>query len=401
MTKLPSFLSGMFPGSSTPPASAGDAGKRGVRAPGVSPRGVAVSKDDGGMASTSSSSTAVTSADALTKSVLEESMQKVARGCQPWIAEDYVLHSLLQEAVRNHGRVDLMSSKSGGPKFAVKRMPTRWVRESPAEFFEQYPSASEKPWVDLGLVRHLNSIKYPYVCELVGIFRDTEHTYVCSSLATSGDLFAWCDKEPKPGPAREAIMLPLAVQIFSAVRTLHELGVAHRDLSLENILLTDLPSGEQRVMLIDFGMATVTRMCRREVRGKQSYQAPEMHSASQYDAFLADGFALGVVLFAMAVQDYPWTSTKQNTCQLFEYITTFGFQKFLKKRKLRKGTGEHLAEVFSAELAELLQGLLQVEPEKRLSLGELCYSEDHRSAWDSTWLKSHKGASKGGVLESI
>ena len=58
-------------------------------------------------------------------------------------------------------------------------------------------------------------------------------------------------------------------------------------------------------------------------------------------------FALGVVLFAMAVQawprpmrpaarhmrrmqamleDYPWTSTKKNSCQLFEYISTCGSQ---------------------------------------------------------------------------
>ena len=33
-------------------------------------------------------------------------------------------------------------------------------------------------------------------------------------------------------------------------------------------------------------------------------------------------FALGVSVFAMAVQDYPWTSTKKSSCQLFEYIST-------------------------------------------------------------------------------
>ena len=54
-----------------------------------------------------------------------------------------------------------------------------------------------------------------------------------------------------------------------------------------------------------------SRMCKREVRGKQSYQAPEMHGSDTYDAFLADDFALGVVVFAMAVQDYPWTATKK------------------------------------------------------------------------------------------
>jgi serine/threonine protein kinase len=253
-------------------------------------------------------------------------MDRAAASMDKWDEDEMILDSLIQEAVRNHGRVDLMHRKKDRAKFAVKRMPNRWVREGPADFNEQYPTASERPWVDIGLVRHLNSIKYPYACELHGVFRDSENTYVCSSLATKGDLFAWCDKDPKPGSAREEVMIPLAVQIFSAVRLLHELGIAHRDLSLENILLTEV-EGDTRVQLIDFGMSTTTRFCRKEVRGKQSYQAPEMHTAPQYDAFLADAFSLGVVLFAMAVQDYPWTSTKKNTCQLFEYITTFGFQK--------------------------------------------------------------------------
>ena len=104
-------------------------------------------------------------------------------------------------------------------------------------------------------------------------------------------------------------MLPIVGQIFTAVCWLHDLGVAHRDLSLENILLTD-NGGSMQVKLIDFGMSTTQRVCKRELRGKQSYQAPEMHGP-EYDAFLADEFALGVVLFAMAVQDYPWTSTKK------------------------------------------------------------------------------------------
>ena len=41
-----------------------------------------------------------------------------------------------QEAIRNHGRVDMMQ-KRNGEKIAVKRMPNRWVREGPIEFNEQ------------------------------------------------------------------------------------------------------------------------------------------------------------------------------------------------------------------------------------------------------------------------
>lgn len=402
MTKLPSFLSGMFPSSSPAPAPGKQRDSsqgRSVGTPRISGGAASIS---GKASAASSSSSQVASGRTITQSVLQEAMDRAAASMDKWDEDEMILDSLIQEAVRNHGRVDLMHRKKDRQKFAVKRMPNRWVREGPADFNEQYPTASERPWVDIGLVRQLNSIKYPYACELHGVFRDSENTYVCSSLATKGDLFAWCDKDPKPGSAREEVMIPLAVQIFSAVRLLHELGIAHRDLSLENILLTEV-EGDTRVQVIDFGMSTTNRFCRKEVRGKQSYQAPEMHTAPQYDAFLADAFSLGVVLFAMAVQDYPWTSTKKNTCQLFEYITTFGFQKFLKKRKLRKGKGEHLSEVFSAELADLLQGIFQVEATQRLCLGESCYgsgSEAMESVWDRSWIKAHKGA-KVSVLERV
>mmetsp|Transcript_22954 Transcript_22954/g.54579 ORF Transcript_22954/g.54579 Transcript_22954/m.54579 type:complete len:389 (+) Transcript_22954:85-1251(+) len=386
MTKFPSFLSGMFPASSSSPPAGKRSPHSAGRAPGVpSPRPSAASPAPPPPAWR----TQEPAGQAVTKEVLQESIDAVTAGVQSWDPEEYILNSLLQEAVRNHGRVDLMQKKSG-EKFAVKRMPNRWVREGPTEFNEQYPTASERPWVDIGLVRHLNSIRYPYVCELIGVFRDDENTYVTVSLATQGDLFTWCDRDPRPGPSREAVMLPIIGQIFTAVRWLHDLGVAHRDLSLENILLTDA-EGSQQVKLIDFGMSTTNRVCKKEVRGKQSYQAPEMHAAAEYDAYLADEFALGVVLFAMAVQDYPWTSTKKNSCQLFEYISTFGLMKFLKKRKLRKGT-EHLSEVLSAELAQLIDCMLQLEPGNRLCLGESCFSgEARRTVWDEVWIQPFQG----------
>jgi len=236
-------------------------------------------------------------------------------------------------------------------------------------------------------VRELNNINFPNVCEFMGVYRDLEHTYVVSSLATEGDLFSWCEQEPQPGRAREARMKPLILQIFSAVRWMHDLGVAHRDLSLENILLTDVGAGELQIKIIDFGMCTLSRTCRGEVRGKQSYQAPEMHLDAEYSAFLTDEFAIGVTMFAMAAQDYPWTSTKPNTCQLNQYVETFGFRKFLEKRKLRKGSGAYLIQVFSPALVDVLDGLLQKKPSSRFDLGESCFDQSDRSCvWDCSWV---------------
>lgn len=322
---------------------------------------------------------------------LDMTLHELARGVKPWNkGGGIVFIKTLQDAVRNHGRVDLM--ETGSTKIAVKRMPNRWMRVGPKEFREQYPTASERPWHDLGFVKQLNTRGFPYCCELLGVFRDDTHSYVQTTFATEGDLFGWCDCEPKPGKAREDVMMPLVVQVFTGVRWIHAIGISHRDLSLENILLTRDDAGKLQVKIIDFGMGTLKRWCTKEVRGKQSYQAPEMHGDEEYDAFLTDTFALGVVVFAMAVQDYPWISTKKGSCQLYEYVKAFGFLKLLERRKLRKGSGERLIEVLSEPMTQMLGGLLQVNAQDRAVLGEPCWEESRQNVWDMAWLRGQRAA---------
>jgi serine/threonine protein kinase len=329
----------------------------------------------------------------LTPSSLREGMDASAAGILPWDGRRFRKVKQLQEAKRNHGCVELM--REGGTFVAVKKMPTRWVRGSPDEFDARYPVSSERPWFDVGLVRRLNEIRYPYCVKLVGIFADDESTYVVSSLASEGDLFAWCDLDPKPGPRREAAMYPLVSQIFTGVRWLHDLGIAHRDLSLENLLLHN-DNGDLRIKIIDFGMSTLERWASAEVRGKQSYQAPEMHLPQPFDTFMTDPFSLGVVLFAMGAQDYPWSATTRKTCELFEYVCMFGLPKFLCKRQLRKGGGESIAEVFSPSFTALLTGLLANDAGKRFTLGEKCFETAENgngarrnSVWDCEWMQRH------------
>ncbi|CAK0792993.1 unnamed protein product, partial [Prorocentrum cordatum] len=327
----------------------------------------------------------------LTASMLREDMDASAADILPWDGRRFRRVKQLQEAKRNHGCVELM--RESGTFVAVKKMPTRWIRGSPDEFDSRHPDSVERPWMDVGLVRRLNEISYPYSVKLLGVFADEKSTYVVSSLASEGDLFAWCDREPKPGPRREAAMHPLASQIFKGVRWLHDLGIAHRDLSLENILLHS-ENGDLRIKIIDFGMATLDRLASASAEvGKQSYQAPEVHLSQPCDTIMTDPFSLGVVLFAMAAQDYPWKSTARNTCELFEYACMFGFTKFLGKRRLRKGAGESLAEVFSPNFTALLASLLATDVEKRLTLGEKCFdtpengSDRKNSVWDCKWMQ--------------
>jgi len=295
----------------------------------------------------------------------------------------------LQDASRNRGQVHLMRDTKHDRLVAVKQMPTRWVRKSHAEFVVEHPSETELPWQDVGCVRYLNSVGYPFGCDLLGVYRDEEFTFVVTSLATEGDLFAWCESGFPPGPDRERAILPIVRQIFEGIRALHDLGISHRDLSLENCLLTkDGPDGELRLRIIDFSMASTSRMFQYCVRGKASYQAPELHLEEKYDGFLSDAFSVGVTIYAMILKDYPWLSTRPGGCKCFEYVRKNGLRTYCQKRKLRNSSAK-VADFLSEPLQSLLEGLLCLDPEKRLTLGEAAFGNSRRSVWDEPW--THTG----------
>jgi serine/threonine protein kinase len=169
-----------------------------------------------------------------------------------------------------------------------------------------------------------------------------------------------------------------------AAQWLHDLGIAHRDLSLENVLVIEGEHG-LTVKIIDFGMAVLTRNCWAGC-GKKSYKAPEMFNDGKYDPFLSDAFALGVVLFGLHAPRYPWKSTVLGSCKMFEYAYKRGIRALMRKWMVSRT--QSLAEAFAEPLVDLLEGLLAMDPERRLTLGERCWGKSRLSVWDIQWLES-------------
>ena len=73
---------------------------------------------------------------------------------------------------------------------------------------------------------------------------------------------------------------------------IHNLGICHRDLKLENILLTDKFSPK----IADFGFATMNAPNLNEYIGTRIYAAPEFFEKNPYDGKKADIFSLGKTL---------------------------------------------------------------------------------------------------------
>jgi len=269
---------------------------------------------------------------------------------QTWKEGQFRKVKKLADATRNGGVVWLMQDKAD-KMYAVKQMPNSWIRTSHEEFLRVHPKESELPWQDIGCTRFLNSVNFAYACDLRGVFRSDEHTYVVSSFASEGDLFSAAEAGEAPGPKRESAFMPIVLEFFSALKHLHDMGIVHRDISLENVLRAKMDDGKVTIKIIDYGMASTGRTFRNCPRGKASYEAPDMQADGEYDAFLSDTFAAGVVVYAMFVKDYPWLSTKPGRCKCFDYVRQEGFRAYCARRCVR-GSNKRISDCISELLMQ-------------------------------------------------
>lgn len=303
----------------------------------------------------------------------------------PWPEGRFEEVKVLQQAARNKGQVVLMrdteAQSPGMSLVAVKQMPNTWVMRNQSEFKKARPQESENPWTDFEVTKLLTSPpaggdNKPVGLEYVGVFRDDTWTYFIMGFAAGGDLFSklqdWEGLQLDLSTGREARAMPIALNLLRKIATMHELGIAHRDVSLENVMIATEGEGEEgfdaeeAVRLIDFGMSTRARRSG-DIVAKASYQAPEIHAGEGYDPALVDSFAVGVTIYNITIGNYPWLSTAPGQCKFWDYTQAKGFGAMLRKRKQ---SGRPLISWLSEPLMQILEGLLQPDPQNRLSVAK-------------------------------
>ncbi|KAF8636566.1 hypothetical protein AX17_003377 [Amanita inopinata Kibby_2008] len=185
------------------------------------------------------------------------------------------------------------SSKNGGGIFAVKEFRPKRTGESEKEYQKKVTAE-----FCVG-----STLKHPNIIETVDIVSDHGHYYEVMEYAPY-DLFSVVMSGKMCRPEIYCVFR----QICDGVEYLHELGLAHRDLKLDNCVMAH----NNVVKLIDFGTAAVFHYPGRAhtpatgIVGSDPYLAPEVLSRESYDPRKTDVWSVAIIFLCMVLRRFPW-----------------------------------------------------------------------------------------------
>jgi len=280
-----------------------------------------------------------------------------------------------------YGKVCLAKKKSSGDYFALKMIDR-----------EKTIAKDEEDYImsEVNILRNLDS---EYIVKLYYSFQDDDYLYFVMEYMNGGDLgnlLSNC------GCVEEKYAKNYLAEIVLSLEYLHSKNINHRDMKPENILI----DSKGHLKLTDFGLSQshnqvqhkkwietylnvrksgssddepkshkktyekkpssemgkeLGKQKKKKFVGTPHYLAPEIIS-EQKASFAADWWAVGVIMFEMMVGSVPFSGNTPD--EVFENI--------LKNRRDCELDIGYNDNQISPDAADLINGLLEHNPEKRL-----------------------------------
>ncbi|RBR17821.1 uncharacterized protein FIESC28_06260 [Fusarium coffeatum] len=212
------------------------------------------------------------------------------------------------------GSVRLMKRKDDGTVFAVKEFRARHTYETEKEYNKKVTAE-----FCVGSTLHHGNI-----IETLDILQEKGRWYEVMEYAPF-DLFAIV----MTGKMSREEITCCFLQILNGVTYLHSVGLAHRDLKLDNVVV----SSKGIMKIIDFGSAHVFKypfetgtVPAKGIVGSDPYLAPEVYDAKEYDAVAVDIWSLAIIFCCMTLRRFPWKVPRMtdNSFKLFAADPTPG-----------------------------------------------------------------------------
>ncbi|KAJ7709208.1 hypothetical protein B0H14DRAFT_3902885 [Mycena olivaceomarginata] len=189
------------------------------------------------------------------------------------ILGDYTLSKTL--GAGSMGKVKLATHNITGEKLAVKILP-RTMSTAPKDASKETRTLREAA---LSMLLH-----HPYICGMREMIVHQHHYYMVFEYVNGGQMLDYIISH---GRLRERVARKFARQIASALDYCHRNNVVHRDLKIENILISQ--SGN--IKIIDFGLSNLYD----PLLNAKVYTGPEV-----------DVWSFGVVLYVLVCGKVPF-----------------------------------------------------------------------------------------------
>ena len=212
---------------------------------------------------------------------------------------------------------------------------------------------------EIGLLSKLDS---DFVIRSDEFFVEGDKVYLATELLAGGDLL---DAVMEAGNYDESMARRIFKRVLLGMDYIHGMGITHRDMKLENLLLADR-SDLDSVKICDLGLAKKsTEKIMETVCGTPQYVSPEVITSQPGSSFGpgVDNWACGVILYIL-LSGYP-PFAAQSEKRLYKLIKA-GKYSF----DLTAEDGSNVWNAVSNEAKDLIGAFLTVDESKRMTASE-------------------------------
>ena len=206
----------------------------------------------------------------------------------------------------------------------------------------------------------LKRTNHKNIAKLIEVINTSKQILIIQELVNGISLREYYNREIRNQKGisehKSMIFKKIFKQIFDAMNYLHKNHMAHRDIKLENILMTR----EYEIKIIDFGfgMFNPENKLQNFFCGTPNYMPPEIAFKKPYEGEKADLWSLGVLVYKMFCADFPFKG--KNEKDLYKAI--------------RKG--KFVMASYTPDYArKVILGMIELNPNKRMNCESVLKTE--------------------------
>lgn len=276
-------------------------------------------------------------------------------------------------------KIMLRKGETKGRSYAVKEYRKKGLKESEDEYTRKVKS-------EYSIAK---SLHHPNIVETFSLCYQSDRWNHVMEYCTYGELFALAQRNY----LQKEDYLCFFKQLLRGVAYLHDHGIAHRDIKLENLLLDD----QGHLKITDFGVSEVfsgehpgvraaggecgknmneVRRSSPGICGSRPYIAPEvLEKTGDYDSRPVDVWSCAIVLLTLHYKGLPWPSADRSNT----FYATFakGWDEFLAKtpdgpidETNYPRCGKMMSQLPSFSMKRQILKMLHPDPTKRITIQE-------------------------------